>query len=229
MDFFDLLSTGKQMSTQDHLDIADIRDNLVVLTNGKVSCVIETSAINFDLLDSMEQDARIGAFSAFLNSIKFPIQIVIKTQKTDISKYMKLLDNYKSRIVSEKIINQVSMYQEFINNLTLTTQVLDKRFFLVIPSQTLEIIETSWVRRVLGQPKRILNISQIIKKAKDELEPKRDQVIKNLGNAGISSKQLNNDELIKLFYSIYEPDKMGIEILNIDTSDIKTGIAGNLK
>lgn len=219
---------GKKTSTQDHLDIADIRDNLVILTSGKVSCVIETTAINFDLLDQMEQDARIGAFAAFLNSIRFPIQIVIKTQRTDIAKYMKLLDNYKNKITSEKIINQVSLYQGFISNLTQTTQILDKRFFVVIPSQTLEVIETSWIRQIFGQEKKIINIAQIAKKARDELEPKRDQVIKNFANAGIGAKQLTNDELIKLFYSVYEPDRIGIELMTIRAEDIKNGMAGNL-
>jgi hypothetical protein len=222
------LFQGKKTSTQDHLDIADIRDNLVILTSGKVSCVIETTAINFDLLDQMEQDARIGAFAAFLNSIRFPIQIVIKTQRTDIAKYMKLLDNYKNKITSEKIINQVSLYQGFISNLTQTTQILDKRFFVVIPSQTLEVIETSWIRQIFGQEKKIINIAQIAKKARDELEPKRDQVIKNFANAGIGAKQLTNDELIKLFYSVYEPDRIGIELMTIRAEDIKNGMAGNL-
>src|SRR5690606_25690946 len=124
----------RRQSTQDHLDIADIKDDLVVLKNGKVSLVIETTSLNFDLLDSKEQDAKIFSFAAFLNSIKFPIQIVIRTQRTDVAKYLKLLESYKRKVTSEAVTKQVQMYQEFINNLTESTQILDKHFYTVIPS-----------------------------------------------------------------------------------------------
>lgn len=220
---------AKKMSTQEHLDIADIRDDLVVLTNGQVSCVIETSALNFDLLDSMEQEARIGAFAAFLNAIRFPIQIVIKTQRTDIARYMKLLESYKNKITSPDVVNQVNIYQDFIRNLTQTTQILDKKFYAVIPSKNLPVVETSWIRQVFGQEKKIVNISRIVEKAKEELYPKRDQIIKNFANAGIAARQLTSDELIKLYYSVYEPDRLGLEVMNIKSEDIQAGMAGNLQ
>lgn len=218
---------GRKLSTQEHLDIEDIRDDFVILKNGRVSCVIETTSINFDLLDSKEQDAKIYSFAAFLNSIRFPIQIVIRTQRTDIAKYLGLLDEYKSKITSEPIINQVSIYQEFIHNLTETTQILDKRFYTVIPSVQLPVVTTSFVKQLFGKKERIVNINQLLKKAKEELAPKRDTIIKNYGNMGIAAKQLENDELIKLFYSVYEPDKSGLEILNLRESDAETGIVSS--
>ncbi|MCS7317367.1 MAG: hypothetical protein NZZ41_03480 [Candidatus Dojkabacteria bacterium] len=214
----------KILSTQDHLDIEDIRDDIVILKNGKACVVIETSSLNFDLLDEKEQDSRIYAFAAFLNSILFPIQIVIRTQRTDIARYLKLLEEYKQQVTSEKVYEQVSIYQDFISRLTATTQILDKRFFIVVPSQKLPIVETSWIKLLFGKPKRILNISEILAKAKEELWPKRDQVIRNLGNMGISAKQLTSDELVKLFYTVYEPDKSGIDILTIRKDDIQTGL-----
>lgn len=210
----------KRVSTQEHLDIEDIKEDLVVLKDGKVCVVIETTSINFDLLDNKEQDAKIYSFAAFLNSIRFPIQIVIRTQKTDIAKYLTLLDNYKRKLTSESIVNQVSIYQDFIHNLTETTQILDKRFYTVIPSTKLPVISTSWLRQVFGKSQKIINIKQIIQKAKEELMPKRDTIIQNYGNMGVAAKQLTDDELIKLFYSVYEPDKSGLEILNLREQDI---------
>ncbi len=214
----------KKVSTQQHLDVEDIRDDLVVLKNGKVSVVIETTSLNFDLLDGKEQDARIGSFAAFLNSITFPIQIVIRTQRTDIAKYLKLLDKYKMRITSDAIINQVSIYQDFITNLTQSTQVLDKRFYAIIPTNRLPIITTGWMRQLLGKEKKIVNISELVVKAKEELFPKRDHILKQFGNLGIAARQLQNDELIKLYYSMYEPDQTGLEILNLREQDIERGI-----
>lgn len=214
----------KKVSTQQHLDIEDIRDDLVVLKNGRVSVVIETTSLNFDLLDSDEKDARIGAFAAFLNSIRFPIQIVIRTQRTDIAKYIKLLDKYKFKSGSEAIANQVSIYQDFIRNLTQSTQVLDKRFYTVIPSIKLPVVKTNLFKQFLGKQEKIVNISALIEKAKEELYPKRDHIIKQYGNLGIAARQLQNDELIKLYYSVYEPDLSGLDILNIRESDIERGL-----
>ncbi len=214
----------KKISTQEHLDIEDIKDDLVVLKNGKVACVIETTSINFDLLDPREQDAKIGSFAAFLNSIRFPIQIVIRTQRTDIAKYLSLLDNYKKKITSQPIVNQVTIYQDFIHTLTETTQILDKRFYTIIPSQKLSVVSTSWMKQLFGKPQRIVNLNQLVEKAKEELIPKKDQIIKNYGNIGVAAKQLTNDELIKLYYSVYEPDKTGLEVLNLREQDIGTGV-----
>jgi len=217
----------KQVSTQGHLDIEDIRDDLVVLKNGRVSAVVETTSLNFDLLDNKEQDARIGAFAAFLNSIRFPIQIVIKTQKTDIAKYLKLLDKYRAKSSSEQIANQVAIYQDFISNLTQSTQVLDKRFFTVIPSIKLPIETTSGIKVLFGKKKKVINIPELIKKAKEELVPKKDHIIKQYGNLGITARQLQNDELIKLYYSVYTPDVRGLEILNLREEDIESGLVSS--
>lgn len=216
----------KQLSTQAHLDIEDIRDDLVVMKDGRVSVVIETTSLNFDLLDSREQDARIYAFAAFLNSIRFPIQIVIRTQRTDIAKYQKLLENYKLRLTSEAVQQQVTIYQDFINNLTETTQILDKRFYTVIPSIKIPVINTSWIKQLFGNEKKIVNINEVLKKAKEELYPKRDHIIKQYGNLGVGAYQMTNDELIKLYYSVYEPDRSGLEVLNISDEDIEQDIVG---
>src|SRR5260221_4255443 len=215
---------AKKISTQEHLDIEEIKDDLVILKNGRVCSVIETTSINFDLLDNKEQDAKIYSFAAFLNSIRFPIQIVIRTQRTDIAKYLSLLEDYKRKITSQPIINQVQIYQDFIHNLTETTEILDKRFYTVIPSIKMPIVTTSWIKQAFGKQSRIVNINQLLQKAKEELVPKTDQIIKNYANLGIAAKQLNNDELIKLYYSVYEPDKSGLDILNLREQDVESGM-----
>lgn len=216
----------RKLSTQEHLDIEDIRDDMVILKNGKVSIIIETTSINFELLDAQEQDSRIYSFAAFLNSIRFPIQIVMRTQRTDIAKYLKLLDAYKAKLTSTQVVNQVTLYQDFINNLTQSTQILDKRFFVVIPSIRMPVITTSWFKQLLGKQKRIVNINDLIKRAKEELYPKRDHVLKQFGNLGVKAKQLENDELIKLYYSVYEPDIKGLDILSIHEQDLGKGMVG---
>lgn len=216
----------KQISTQEHLDIEDIRDDLVVLKNGKVSVVIETTSVNFDLLSNVEQDTKIVTFAGLLNSLNFPIQIVIRTQQTDISKYLSLIDSYKQQVGSQPLVQQIGIYQDFINNLTSSTQILNKRFYAIIPSMSTVAMPVSGWQKIMGRRETIKNVRQVVDKAKVELQPKRDHLVKQFGGMGLAARQLTNDELIKLYYSIYEPDKMGLEMLNL-REDSMTGAVVN--
>lgn len=218
----------KQVSTQDHLDIDDIRDNLVILKSGKVSAIIETTSLNFDLLANNEQDARIYTFAGLLNSLNFPIQIVIRTQQTDASKYLKLLEEYKQRVSSEALGSQVSIYQEFITNLTQNTVILNKRFYIVVPTITLlQVEKTNPIKTFFGKDETVVNIRDIVEKAQVELGPKVAHIIKDLANMGLAAKQMTNDELIKLYYSVYEPDKIGLEVISLRDDQISGAVVNS--
>jgi hypothetical protein len=218
------LFTAKQISTQEHLDIEDIKDDLVVLKTGSVALVIGTNALNFELLSNEEQDANIYSFANLLNSISFPIQIVIRTVSTDVSKYIDQLETYKQQVMNSPLADQVVIYQNFISNLTEKTNILDKSFYLVIPTKAFEAIRTSAVRQIFGQSQKLINVDQIIERAKGELIPKRDSMFKSFASMGLDSWQLKNDELIKLYYGIYEPDKTGGSKLGISSSDINSAM-----
>lgn len=215
----------KQSSTQQHLDIEDIRNDLVVLKNGQVSVVLETTSLNFDLLADREQDARIYTFAGLLNSLRFPIQIVIRTQQTDTSKYLGLLEEYKKRVASSPLQQQVEIYQSFITNLTNNTQILNKRFYAIIPTiSSVPVVKSNPLKTLFGKDQSIVNIDQLLEKAMIELQPKRDHLIKQFDNMGLLAKQLKNDELIKLYYSIYEPDKAGLEVMALNESSISGAV-----
>lgn len=213
-----------QLSTQDHLDIEDIRDDLVILKNGSVGVVLETNAMNFELLAEQEQDANIFNFGNLLNSLTFPVQIVIRTVSTDITKYVDQLSNYQQGLTNSSLSAQVDIYKNFISNLTVKTNILDKSFYVVIPTKSFEPIKTSAFRQLFGQRQKITNLDKIIKAAIGELQPKRDHIIKQFSNMGLEAWQLKNDELIRLYYGIYDPDRPGGGKLGISSSDIDTGI-----
>jgi len=221
---------ARQISTQQHLDIEDIRDNLVVLKDGTVSLVLETTSVNFDLLAGQEQQSSIATFAGLLNSLNFPIQIVISTQKTDTSKYLELLEEYKLKQKNDALNQQVNIYQEFISNLTTTSVILNKRFFAIVPTTNMPLItKSSPFKGLFGKEQKIVNLDQLMVKADTELSPKRDHLIKQFGNMGLTARQLQNDELIKLYYAIYEPDKAGLEVMNVREDDIEGALVGSKK
>jgi len=216
------------ITTQQHLPLEDVRDDLVVLKNGNVSLVMETTAINFELLSEKEQDAKILSFAGLLNSLQFQMQIVVITERTDLSGYIARLIAYKQESISNALKAQIDIYMKFIHNLTYNTEVLDKRFFVVIPEVIADVQRTSLVKQVFGRPAKITNIKTITEKAKIKVYPKRDHLFKQFKKMGILAKQLTNDELIRLYYSIYDPDKAGINKLEIESSDLTSGMVGTL-
>ena len=104
-------------STQEHLAFRDITDDLIVNKNGSVSMVIQTSAINFDLLAEYEQDNKIYAFAGLLNSLNFRIQILIRTKRIDITNYIDYLKEQRNKPMSEGLSKQLEIYTQFVQNL----------------------------------------------------------------------------------------------------------------
>ena len=199
-------------STQDHLDIEDIRDNIVILKDGSACLLLQTAAVNFSLLSEGEQDAIIYAYAGLLNSLTFPIQIVIKSQKKDINSYLALLSSQKQKIKNQLLKTQLEKYYEFIQKTVQENDVLDKKFYLVIPFSSLELgIASTLGSQVKKKPGLPFDKEHILHKAKTALIPKRDHLIKQLTRLGLKTKQLTTPELIKLFYQYYNPESGSVE------------------
>lgn len=216
-------------STQDHLDIADIIDDLVILKNGGVALVLQTTAVNFGLLSETEQDAIIYAYGALLNSLNFPIQIVIRSRRMDISSYLDLLRQQEEKQTNENLRYQIKKYRHFVASIIKENRVLDKKFYIVIPFSPLELgvkpATTSLLDLLLPiRKKRSLPFPKdyLLKRAKDSLYPKRDHLIKQLARIGLKAQQLTSQQLAELFYDIYNPVEGGGERLNATLSDYTT-------
>lgn len=199
-------------STQDQLELKEIRDDLIITKSGSVAMVIQTSAINFDLLAEYEQDNKIFAYAGLLNSLNFRIQILIRTKRIDITNYIDYLESQKQRPMSEGLKKQLEIYTKFVQNLIVQNDVLDKNFFIVIPYSpgvsmpTGNILKTKKNKEEEEQYRQ-MQIDQLLEKAKIFLYPKRDHVLKQLSRMGLLGHQLNDTELLSEFYTIYNPEE----------------------
>lgn len=193
-------------STQEHLDIEDIQDDLLILKDGSCCLVIVTTAINFGLLSEKEQEATIYAYAGLLNSLTFSIQIVIRSQQKDISAYLKLLEQAEAKETKAKIKEQIKKYYQFIQETVQKNRVLDKEFYLVIPMSALELGVAKTLTATFT-PKRGLPFEKtyILERAKVNLYPKRDHLLRLLSRLGLKGRQLTTQELIQLFFNIYNP------------------------
>lgn len=196
-------------STQGLLPVVDIVDGIVIYNNGGAALIMESTSLNFGLLSEREQEAVIASYAGMLNSFNFPVQIVVRSQKKDIGKYMDYLDEAQKKIKIPKLANIAADYKEFVNEAIKKKNVLSKKFYIVALFSPYELGVTKSVA-VSFNPNQKATLpfskSYVVRKAKISLYPKRDHIIRQAGRLQLKLKALSNEELIKLFYDIFNPE-----------------------
>lgn len=197
-------------SSQHLLPIVEISDGIVLYKNGGASLILESTSLNFGLLSEKEQKAVIASYAGLLNSFNFPVQIVIKNQKKDISSYIDYLNEKQGKIQNPKLLKIMENYKNFIQEAIKKKNVLSKRFFIVIPFTPYELGIAKSLLSNLQLPKKEFILpypkSYILRKAKITLFPKRDHLIRQAKRLSIKLKQLDDKELIDLFYYTFNPE-----------------------
>lgn len=201
-------------STQAFTEIEDIDHDIVLFVDGSCALVVTTTAVNFGLLSEKEQEAIIYAYAGLLNSLSFPVQILIRSQHKDISSYLKLLEEQERRQKNPKLVKNISDYRAFVASTVKEKEVLDKKFYIVIPFSSLELGVSTKV--LFGSKKQGLPYEKayIYDKALTVLTPKRDHIIRLLSRLGLRGRQLTGEQITRLFFSIYNPGTPQPEHLN---------------
>ncbi|KKR05583.1 MAG: hypothetical protein UT34_C0002G0090 [candidate division WS6 bacterium GW2011_GWF2_39_15] len=198
-------------ATQDHLEVKEIIDDLIMTSTGSVALVVQTTAVNFDLLSEFEQDNKIYAFGGLLNSLNFHIQILVRTNRIDISNYVDYLRAQSDKPMTEGLKHQLEIYTQFIQNLIVQNDVLDKKFYIIIPYNPVGTVSTpNPFKKKDPKEKQEMSARQkerTIEQAKIFLYPKRDHILKQLSRMGLMGHQLTTNELMEIMYSIYNPEE----------------------
>lgn len=202
-------TTPNTTTTQQFLDIYDITNDVLILKNGTSAIILTVDAMNFGLLAEEEQDAIMYAYAGLLNSLNYPIQIVVQSKTKDVTGYLRKLTEQEEKTSNETMRKRIAQYRLFVANLIHERNVLDKRFYVVIPATSIEMGFLGAQTFVPG--KEDFNISDVersvvIEKATNLLEPKRDHLISQFARIGLYSRQLNTQEIIQLFYVNYNPE-----------------------
>jgi len=207
--------------SQHFIEITDIIDELVILAGGNACLVIEVQATNFSLLSLEEQGAKIYSYASLLNALSFPIQIVIRSKKLDVSNYLKLLDEEKAKAQTEVLSKQIGLYRNFVQELVKVNTILDKKFYIVIPYSSLEK-GVGGVAETVGD-----NSSQgnFIAGAKAALYSKADSVHTQLNRLNLKAETLGKEKLTKLFYNIFNDEGISHQ----QTEDVTKPIASGIK
>jgi len=197
-------------STQAFIEIEDIQDDILLLKDYSAAIVIEVGAVNFWLLSSEEQSSIVYAYSGLLNSLSFPVQILILSNKMDISLYLDYLEGKISKQTNELIKKRLNSYRDFVKNIIKKNTVLEKRFFFVVPFSPLEL-------GISGANATGLKKEYVVSRAKTSLYPKRDHLIRLLSKTGLRASVMQKQELTELFYNLYNPSATGRRLAPVDS------------
>ena len=205
------MATASQ-TTQNFVPIQEIRDGVVILKNGGMRAIVLATSLNFALKSSDEQSAILLQFQNFLNSLDFSIQISIQSKKLDIRPYIALLEDRYKEQVAELMKIQVREYIEFIKTFVESTNIMSKSFFVIIPYDP-AIISGSKNRFTAALPGRKKPSTEGAKATPDEqfqehrsqLEQRVAVVEQGLVRCGIRTAELGTEEVVELFYKLFNP------------------------
>ena len=223
-------------SSQNHLDIIDIKDDTLILKGGRYRIVLEAQAINFDLLSEAEQDAAIYSYANLINSLDFPIQVVIRTRQVDITQYVEYLGTFRKLQPTDTLRKQLESYIEFIQELVTENTVLYKKFYVVIPHIG-KVLETNQsfldpFYRLMGKEQKVQKDYSVkqMEDAQRTFAQRTKEITCQFRRLGVGIRQLNTEELIRLYYEIYNPetaqnDGLKTDLMSYTTAMVQANIA----
>lgn len=195
--------------TQQHLLIAEIKNDTVVMKDGTLRAVLLTSSINFALKNEDEQNAIVAGYVSFLNSLDHPLQILIQSRRLHIKPYLDTLQQQERTLTNELLRTQIADYRSFVAELVELGQIMSKQFYVVVPFDPLSNKKKSFWSRVSEVVHPALTVKlkdERFQKRKYELDARIRQIESGLGGIGLTAVRLDTQSLIELYYATYNPD-----------------------
>lgn len=197
-----------KISTQRYLDIAEIRDDMVMLRDGTVRAVLIVSSVNFDLKSEEEQNAMVIAYVNFLNSLQFPLQIVIQSRPLNIEEYLRRLAVTEREHSNELLRMQTADYRNFVTDLVHLEKIMSKKFFIVVPYAPGQDNKLKFTDRLMGlfsTAKAVTLTRERFENYARELNKRTLFIYSGITSMGLQARRLNTQALIELYYNSYNP------------------------
>jgi len=203
--------TSPSLSTQLYLDIAEIKDNVVVLKNGGLRAILQTSSINFNLKSEEEQNSIIYGYQSFLNSLEFPVQIVVQSRKLDVDKYIETVREIGDKHTNVLLKEQTNEYCDYILKLVEYADIMEKKFYVVVPFDPYRSQKQSTLSKFMSTISSSDSVDDIKRRHKEfetlnkGLTQRVNSAIAGLEGCNLRVAQLSTSQIIELFYQIYNP------------------------
>lgn len=194
--------------TQQFLDVAEVKEDAIVLKSGALRSVLAVSAINYDLKSSEEQDAIINQYQNFLNSLDFPVQILISSRKLNIEDYVTFIETKEKTQENELLRLQISEYKNFIHQLVAVSNIMEKNFYIIVPFSPIENKDKGFLSNLgnmINPKKNIIDKRENFEIYRNQLFQRVDHIIAGLSGIGLRIVPLQTQDLIELLYESYNP------------------------
>jgi len=192
-----------EITTQQFLEIEEIKQGLVILRDKSLRGILMVSSLNFALKSEEEQNAIIYQFQSFLNSLDFSIQLFVQSRRLNMTGYLDKLKELEEKQENELLKVQTAEYRKFVSGLLAEGIIMTKNFFVVVPFTLIEIPG-------MGKKERkgisVLTEEQF-QRAKSQILQRMEFVALGLKRCGLQAAPLNTSELIELFWSLYHPEE----------------------
>src|SRR3989344_7760684 len=199
-------------ATQEFMPIKEIRDGILVLKDGGLRAVVLANSINLSLKSSDEQRSTILQFQNFLNTLDFSVQISAQSRKLDIRPYLMLLEN-RIKVQNEPLIKlQTREYMDFIQSFTESVSIMTKSFFVVVPYTHMNLKESSgvlskfWSKKSKEEQRALDQVD--FEEKRSQLEQRESVIEQGLSRCGINSAQLGTEEMVEVFYKVFNPGEL---------------------
>lgn len=197
---FVLQKSNRRASARDQIDIKGVQDGVLILPRNRYRAILSVSPINFELKSGDEQDVIIDTYESFLNSVGFPLQIIVRTREVDMDKYFNGIDTLIEHEKETVYRTQLQNYKDYVRKLIETNGILTRAFYVVVPYMSDGKLEFDGV--------------------KEQLALRVELVRKGLARLGMSSRELDDLEMLDLFYSFYNPEQAKLQPLSTRTLEL---------
>lgn len=218
-------------STQQAINIAGIKDGIIVMKDGSYRLVLQVAATNFALKSEQEQNSIIFQYQSFLNSLHFPIEIVVSSRRLDLSSYITKIEKTMETQTSDLMRLQTTDYIDFLKKLIEMANIMKKTFYVVIPYTPVTMKKPGFLTSLFGGGSKsmfehVKVSAEDFKTYGDKLREEAGTIATGLGAMGLHCFQLSTEQLIELFYLLYNPDEAAKEIVK-DATQLSSPVIMN--
>jgi type IV secretory pathway VirB4 component len=203
-------------NSQTLVEIEGVKDGIVILKTGELRRIVMVGGLNFALKSESEQNIITQGYQEFLNSLSFPLQILIHSRKINIEKYLATLDGRRAEEKSGLLQDQITEYQEFIRSFVSDNAIMEKTFFVVIPFLPISLPSKDTFTNLIPFFKKSeaqktesqAALDAAFEEAKAQLTQRVSQVVEGLTVLGLDAEPLEDDAVVELFYNFYNPESV---------------------
>lgn len=192
-------------ASQDFVVVKEIKDGVIILKNGQMCSVLLASSINFALKSLDEQQSILRQFQNLLNTLDFTLQIYIQSRRLNIEPYLEVLSSREDSQDNDLMRIQLREYIEFIRTFTTEVDIMSKNFFVVIPYTPAVINLTKGISSLLSSGRKAVPTDTLFEEQRIQLEQRITIVEGGLNRIGVHTIPLKSEDLVELFYHIYNP------------------------